>query len=326
MADDLVFMEGFDDGLADVRTSLPAAAISSSYGLHGNGGRCGDNTAYGIYIPTTNPFLVGFNVYVTDSGGTSFMEIGNYTDFLYDGTLGRIGFSWYKGSLYTPAGSVPMNEWHYVECLVYSNTVNGGYVKLWVDGVLEAEQSSLDFQSNDIGSVELIGGGGSATIDDFYVDDLYVLNNCSISTTPFGPGEVITSLPNGNGNSSQLLGSDGNSADNYQLVDENPPVTTDYVGSGTDGEKDTYAFENVSSGVEIRGVLLSHYAQKTDSGVKYLKPVTRSGGTDYDGSSVGLGEAWGLQDEYMLTDPDTAAPWTEAGFNAAEFGQKVSDT
>jgi len=198
--------------------------------------------------------------------------------------------------------------------------------RIWVDGTLEGTATGVDFQANEIGATEGLGGGSSSTIDDFYVDDLYVLNNCSLSTVPFGPGEVVVPLPSGNGNSSQLLGSDGNSVDNHLLVDENPPNETDYVGSGTDGEKDTYAFDNVASGVEIKGIAKVYYAQKTDSGVKYIKPVTRSGGTDYDDASMGLGEAWGMHEVYSRTDPDTAAEWTESGFNAAEFGMKVSDT
>lgn len=326
MADDLVFLESFDDGFYNVRTSTLAAAVSASYGLHGNGARCGDDTAYGTYYPSANPHLIGFNLKVIDPTGAAIINFGTYTEFQYDGTLGRVGFFWNKGTIWTPAASVPLNEWHYVELLVFSSTVSAGYIKIWVDGQLAAEASSVDFQSDEIGATELIGGGASDTIDDFYIDDIYVLHNVSVSTTPFGPGEVVLPLPNGNGNSSDLVGSDGNSVDNYLLVDENPANETDYVESGTDGDKDTYAFEDVATGATVKGIGKTYYAQKTDTGPKFIKPVTRSGSTDYDDASIGLSEAWSMNEVYSRTDPDTAAEWTAAGFNAAEFGQKVSDT
>ncbi len=137
--------------------------------------------------------------------------------------------------------------------------------------------------------------------------------------------------PNGNGNSSQMVGSDGNSTDNYLLVDDGTggSITNDsdttYVQSSTVGNKDTYAHEDLpTTALSIIAVCPRFTARKTDAGTRSMKIVTRRGGTDYDGATEQfLGTSYGHFKEALLVDPNTSAAWTEANYNAAEFGQKV---
>lgn len=74
-------------------------------------------------------------------------------------------------------------------------------------------------------------------IDDIAVNDI----NGTVDNSWCGDGYVYALTPNGNGDSSQLTGSDGNSTDNYLLVDETPTNNdTDYVESPTSGYYDLY--------------------------------------------------------------------------------------
>lgn len=112
-----------------------------------------------------------------------------------------------------------------------------------------------------------------------YFDDVYV----SSSSVPLGDCVVECLRPNGNGASSQWVGSDGNSIDNYLLVDD-AGVVTDYVGAVTsgDGLRDVYAMADLSSSAKTPLAIQNEvYAAKSDPGTAVdLLEVTRSGATD----------------------------------------------
>ena len=134
--------------------------------------------------------------------------------------------------------------------------------------------------------------------------------------------------PTGNGNSSQLVGSDGNGVDNYLLVDD-PPLTHDsdatYVQSGTVGEKDTYAMDNLpTTPLSIIAVCPLIIATKTDAGTRSIKQVVRSGGADYDGDPAFLGTSYNTFKQAFIVDPSTGVAWTESAVNAIETGVKVA--
>lgn len=171
--------------------------------------------------------------------------------------------------------------------------------------------------------VSFDAGNNHATIDDIYICDgagLAPYNNF------LGDVKVETIVPTGNGNSSQLVGSDGNSTDNYLLVDEIPVSLTDYVGSSTIGQKDTYGFSNLTTGSgQILSVQTSARVFKSDAGAANMKVVERAvSGTERESASVPVTASPGIliTTAPQTTDPDGAA-WTIASVNAAEFGVKV---
>lgn len=157
-------------------------------------------------------------------------------------------------------------------------------------------------------------------------DDLYVCDGTGSANNDFlGDVRVDCYLPSGNGNSSQLAGSDGNSTDNYALVDEaSQNGDTDYVQSATASQKDTYAFADMShTPSSIFGVQVNMVAKKDDSGTRTICSVTRSGGSDTDGATQALATSYVDYREILETDPNTAAAWTRTNLNSAEFGVKV---
>jgi hypothetical protein len=142
-----------------------------------------------------------------------------------------------------------------------------------------------------------------------------------------GDCRVEAIFPNGNGNSSVLVGSDGNSTDNYLLVDENPPNSdTDYVESSTVGDKDTYNYGSITSAFGVvHGVQICPFVKKTDAGVRSIANVARSSGTEADSASQALAATYGYLPTIKEDDPSTpGSRWTVAGVNAAEFGVKVT--
>lgn len=336
----IVFLEGFDDGLWESRIggTVTSTDVSSSYGLHGNGCRTGDISGryleVGILPDTLYTLGFAFNIIDADSSarrlvtfnlsftGNLFIEYASGTNSLrlfIDDNTGDIDIN-------TPNGSVSTGEWHYMEIQMKADQSSAGSYKWWLDGTLIGSDTGMDYVQS-AGTQVRISGNGFGDINDLYVDDIYVTDGTgSANTGELGPIEVVTLLPDGNGNSTVMVGSDGNSTDNYLLVDENPPNETDYVGSDTEGDKDTYAMGDLTGTPVVAGVVASYYAEKTDTGAKYMRPVTRTASTDYVGDSEGLAEGYTLHEHTWDENPNTTSAWTYGEVNGAEFGVEVRDS
>jgi len=332
----ILLLEGFDDNLWTIRTggSLVAGGVSGSYGLHGNGVRLGNTTTYNLTVgtPTVTKFTIGFALKVVDSDNTIIVKFGTVVKLEYDSASSRLKLGYQDSSFtwhyyYTTNGSVGVGDWHYVEIEILSVQSSSGTLQWWLDGTQIDDETGLTYQTAVDGSANF---GGSGTIDDFYIDDLYVVDATGgVNDSALGPIEVEVLLPSGNGNSSVMVGSDGNSTDNYLLVDNNataPPATTEYVESDTEGDKDTYAMDDLDTTGTVKGMVVSMYAIKTDTGAKYLRPIVRTSSTDYAGDSKGLAESYSLHEHVWDENPNTASAWTYGEINGMEVGQEVRDS
>lgn len=212
------------------------------------------------------------------------------------------------------------------------NTVGTVEVRINGDTVVSLTGQDTERSSNAFASGVYLGNITLNTTHNNNHDDFYVCDTTD-SGIPGRPNDdflgdihIETCYANGNGNSSQFDGSDGNQIDNYLLVDETSPDSdTTYVESPDIGDKDTYAFSNlIASTGTIYGVQLNPFAKKTASGTRSIKTVAReSGGTEEDGPEQFLGTSYVYYSDIRDGDPDGVA-WTIASVNAAEFGQKVS--
>lgn len=177
-------------------------------------------------------------------------------------------------------------------------------------------------------------GGTSTNIDAVRVagnsqcdlNDWYICNGSgSVNNNFLGDIRVYPLMPNGNGSSSQLVGSDGNSTDNYLLVDEKPYSTTDYNGSSTAGNRDMYTIENLPSNVvSVLGVQEISIAAKSDAGAISGKQVIRPSTTNYASASLTLSTTYALFSTLREQNPDTTAAWAISEVNATEIGWEVA--
>ncbi len=310
------FGSSSDSSTGKVTRTVPAAGEHATF-------ICGA-AVYRVLATGTVQTLMRF---MSDAAVTSHVTLGVTVGGAIEARRGGVG-----GTLLgtSAAGVLPTGAWHYLEAKVLlSDTV--GTVTVRVDGVAVLTLTGLDTKNAGtktvLDSVTLSVAGASGTSSDqHYWDDVYIANGAgSVNNDFLGDLRVRALLPSGNGNSSQLVGSDSNSTDNYLLVDEATPSTADYVGSATLNEKDTYAFGDLpdASGT-VLGVQINAYATKTDAAARNLALVTRSAGTDYDGSDVALALSTNAYvSQVRETDPATAVAWTRAGVDAAEFGVKV---
>ena len=342
-------LEGFDDSLYGVRHHYVSGTVSTSYGVDGNGIRVGDITSgYVVLSPDSqngdvNTF--GFNAKVVtvktssdrmlcgslgnlDSGSISaYGGLGVGFDDLND----RLYVFDKTGRTYAAINTFVLGAWYYIELKYTVGDAPQGQWELRVDGVTILSATSRDTKGSYEPIYFRIGGRDSLDVDEMHVDNIYQTDDSGSSNTGFlGPITVATRLPSGNGTTSGMTGSDGNQTDNYLLVDNNatvPPATTEYVESSTEGDLDTYAMDDLTGAPTILGVLTSAYAQRDAADVKYLRPVLRSGTTDYSGSSLVLpNSVYTLVEHVWDVDPDTSTQWAYTGVNAMEVGQEVRDS
>lgn len=219
------------------------------------------------------------------------------------------------------ATALAVDTWYYIEWAVTIHDTTGT-VDVLLNGVSELSATGLDTKNSTNATVNRLklgpGPAGTSTQPFMYLDDLVVTDGAL-------PGicTVAAFSPDSNGNSSSFTGSDGNSTDNYALVDEATPNDADYVESTTAGHRDLYGFANVPTDAGVVGVQLVGRVSKTDSGSRSMKFTARRGATNYDGSALAVKDGFGAELQVWTDDPSTATTWNAAQLNGAEFGVKV---
>lgn len=127
--------------------------------------------------------------------------------------------------------------------------------------------------------------------------------------SPTGPGSVAQWTPS--------------TGANYAAVDEMPVSDTDYVASGTSGQRDLYAFSDRLNAGTILGVAVNSHTNKDDAGAISMRHVAKSAAASVVGADIPVNAGVLVLQSILCKDPNTSAAWTEAAFNAAEFGYEV---
>jgi hypothetical protein len=230
----------------------------------------------------------------------------------------------------TVVSKLANSTWSYIEMrFVIDNAA--GEVEVLVNGTQIVNITGVDTQNTAnayVNGFRLGDDGDDFTFHAF--DDLYILDDVDSGVVGapnndfLGDVRVQVRLPDNNGNSSQWVGSDGNSTNNYQLVDETAPNNdTDYVEASSVGNKDTYSFQDMTatSGT-VYGVQVSPYARKTDAGTKEIVAVSRLATVEEDSSASALTADYIYYPKVFEANPD-GDQWEIADVNSAEFGVKV---
>ena len=194
----------------------------------------------------------------------------------------------YKDSVYYGISSIPMvaNIWHHV---VLDVKLDGaaGWMDLWVNGNLALQLAG----NTGATAIEAIGLGSypnalsaNQVIQQLDYDNFYIDNMAAEARGQAPPIYYYKALlPNADGNYSSWVGSDGNQANNYLLVDEVPPnEDTDYVFASGTAIKDSYGVGAYTPtvGTLISSIIPTAIARKTGSENVLLGLGTRLGGVD----------------------------------------------
>jgi hypothetical protein len=331
----LRFIDSFDH-YVNTDILLKWTSINNTASLHA--GRTGPQSFHtgrnlSKTIDAQTEWILGFAVKpLTGSNSGSLVQLKNGASTIQDdiywdnGTqclsVRRAGTT----TLGTGSRLLAPETWHYVELrIVVSNTV--GVVQLHVDGANDINLSSQDTLNSGTTIDRFTFGDAGASNISCDIDDVYICDasGSAPSNTFLGDVRIECTHPNGNGNSSQLVGSDGNSTDNYLLVDETTSDgDTTYVQSSVVNDKDTYAYGNLSSvSGSVYGVQPIAHARKTDASSRSMKTIARLSGTEVDGPDQTLATSYAMYYDIRETKPGGGA-WTISDVNSAEFGVKVA--
>jgi len=342
----LLFMDSFDHyATADITekwTSMNLATINATAGRRGTAGlrfsNAGASTQKGLPASGSTA-VVGVAVKFA-SLGLAVRFVGIYDAaisrdhvYLQVGPDGAIS-AWRGGSSALPGGSggavllgtsaaglISAGVSAYVEVRVVIHDTAGA-VTVRVNGAEVLALVNVDTANGASTAWTLVWLGefaASGTTVDY--DDLYVLDGTGAAPWNgfLGDCRVDARYPTGAGAATGWTASAGA---NWAAVDETAPNDdTDYVAAAAAGVTDTYVTQDAPVvGAAIYGVQHVLSAKKTDSGAATIAPVIRHSGVDYVGANLSPGTAYGYLLQIAATNPGTAAAWTEAGFNAAEFG------
>lgn len=233
--------------------------------------------------------------------------------------------------LATSSSPLSTGNWQYLEFKATIGT--SGSVELRKNGRTIASASGVVTKTTANNSANAIvlglqtGSTGGPAVNVFY-DDVYVCDGTGTTNNNFlGDCSIDVYLPSGNGTHSDFLGSDGNSIDNYLLVNQTyPDDDTTYVHSDVLNAQDTYIIPDMPfTPTAIYGIQSNFIAKKNDAGPREISTAIRLSGVDYvGGGSQVLSTTYNNVMSIIELCPATSAAWNIAEFNAAEFGVKIT--
>lgn len=227
---------------------------------------------------------------------------------------------------YVAGGFSTTGQWFHIGLDVKIDA--SGWVYVYLDGIeifaYEGDTTGNGSSANQVEWNELYGIGGDTWNTYYYIDDIYIDDTAGESAAAPVPDQRFHyRVPAGNGSSSDLTGSDGDSTDNYLLVDEIPhDGDTTYVEAASSGLRDLYDTTTFTlpTGFEVTAVIPTAVAKKTNAAIgSQLKLVAKDGVDEAVSSANDLATSYSLLYERMTTQPDGSA-WDESGVNAAEYG------
>lgn len=323
---------------ASVAASNPRTIVGSGGRFSGDCLRTNQSAGVRRTIDAQQTWILGVAVkfnsgYPTDTDKPilSLLDSGSQQFDVRITTTGFLRVTRNGTTLATSATSPPVGVWNYIELKVKIASGTSGTYEVHWNGVQLADltsaaantQATGNATGNQIGVGPYTDSGYTNSIDfcDFYGCDA----QGSVNNDFLGDMRVEYRAPNGNGTTSGFTGSDGNSVDNYLLVDEHPPNDdTDYVEANPSTTKDTYAFQDLSSSSgTVAGVQIGLYARKTDAGLKTIQSVARLSGTEVNSADKALAASYAYYLDVRETKPGGGA-WAISDVNSAEFGEYVS--
>lgn len=330
----LRLMDGFDTYTSIAQAAARGWSNSGGGSTTGRFGGLGTNSGNGWwrFLPSSYQTVVaGVACKLSGPGSVvlALLDSGTYQFYVQITGSGALQVVRGDGTILatSTSGLIAGGVWFYLEAKVkihgstgtYAIRLNGGAVPGLPDATAQNTQNSANASVNEIGFGP--GASGNQVIDDLYVCD----TAGSVNNDFLGDVKIEAIFPNGDGNSSQWVGSDSNSINNSLLVDEaTPNDDTDYVASSTSGNKDTYAMGNLTTAAgTVLAVQPAAWARKDDAGNRLIVNVARLSGVEVDSTlPFALGASYGFCAEIRETKPGGGA-WSLSDVNAAEFGVKV---
>lgn len=334
--------ERYDLGTADPGSAL-LANLQSRYTIVSgvpeivSAGRTGqavklNNSALLKTMAHSSNWVIGFAYQlISSSGDSDIYSLSNNDNIMArvlqdaDGTLQiRAGNSTVIG---VTTRALDQLKWYYIEISISlsGSTPISAAVEVRINGHVEVSGSG----STGINASSNLSGDATGNFHAFdgipgtnqgnYLDDLYIKN------TPgyYGDVRIIALYPNGEGDTLDWTPSTGTT--HYTMVNSHPLDLSTWLDDKTPTDIDTWNWQDCPgfSG-SIPAVNISMDARKDDEGTKSFKIVVGNTGSEAQSDEYFVGAVYPEYYEFgMELDPGTGLPWTQAGFNAKQFGVEL---
>lgn len=249
---------------------------------------------------------------------------------LYD--VGTTTLNWYGGGGAVLAlGNIlfPADTWIVLEFYVLIGA--SGELTTKINGTTDATYSGDTDYTNleNLRSLYFINRPliNIATSTYFYLDDIAINDTVGdYENSWIGLGGTFWLKPTADGTTNDWTPSAG--SDNYAMVDEVPPNTTDYVQALDAADLDLYALQDCPDYIaRVRLVQVMYRAALVTSGSNDLRDVVRTGGANFEGDTytvVPIIPSFTLYKGLThYINPDTEAEWEVAEVDALEAGFEI---
>lgn len=326
----LKFLEGFDSYGPTNFASQYKWSNSNTVAL--NTGRFGGFAAYldtTVLTKTIDPcsgMTVGFSIILPENGGDfmTFLDDTSATA-LTIGTSSISSLLYFDGVTTVYSGvPLPRNTWVYFEVSIYdfAATAAGNIVvRLNGETIFESPLGFTLLGSGIGGGITLLGG----TANEIGYDDVYICDNTGDYNTGFiEDGEILTLLPNGAGDETQL--SLFGAATNWEAVSEVPfDGDTSYVFGNVAGTQDLYTIDTMATGVTfvIPGIMVNTVARKDGPDTVGVRGLVKSSGNVGTGTGIDVTTSYLTYQQVFEKEPVTNADWNETLINTLQMGVEV---
>jgi hypothetical protein len=210
---------------------------------------------------------------------------------------------------------IQVNTWYYIEFAVHLDPAAGS-ASLYINGVLDATVAGVNTQPQATALVDMVlftNFGNSRWCDVYGMDGTLV---------PLGPQRVSLKLATADGTNLDWTPSAG--ATQFNLVNTVPPNgdANGFISSNTPTNKTTLQFGALPYvPAVINAVQVGMYARFDDGGPHQIAACVVSGATTNVGAAKSIAATYlDVYLEIYQNDPHTAAPWTAAAVDAAQYG------
>ncbi len=308
----ILFGTGFETGSMEMvptinRTgyiSIESTTVKTGgYSIKGaNGGEFGVSLAAGtteVYMAVwVIPGVASLIRFVVGGSNIELRYDGNHWDYYFSGTKVTDGTQ-----------STDSDAWQHVQIYYKVDNSAGRFVSK-IDGLLDVDYTgdTQPSSTTEISKVALRGNNG-------YFD------NFVISTDWPGDIRFDVLLPDGDTATKQWTPSTGSA--NYALVDERPPVNTDYVTVSGTGLQDLYTLGAWDATGKVPSFVVQWTrANKSPAETQRLKNLLKSSSTLTTSTAHELLSDWSYAMDIYETDPHTGSAWTDSALDALQIGME----
>ena len=229
----------------------------------------------------------------------------------------------YEQLITTSVTTAPARGWHYIELQV-TQGISNGVLSVRINGVLAIQMTA---QNTIQGGGQLLtaflgaipGQSCPLTLD---VDDFYIADTTgTINNTFLGDVRVDALQAQADGSLNQWTVTPSGTAAWEAVSDEDETTNITAPSAGLRQSFDVAPLP-VMATPAVFGVQLTMLARKTDAGLGKVKALVVSGAQTAVSPEVILQEQQAWQCALFERNPNGNVQWTEAAFNAAEFGME----